>query len=104
MHTVDANGMPLMFKGGYLIVDGGYPKLMFLIDPMPQTSSVKGTIWSEWLESIRKDVECFFGILKNRFRMLKNQIQLHDFKEIDCAWNCAIILHNMLIHYDDRCV
>ena len=99
---IDEKGIPLLCKGGYLVVDGGYPKYQFLIDPMPQTSSVKGTIWSEWLESIRKDVECFFGILKSRFRMLKNAIQMHSFKDIECAWYCAIILHNMLIQYDGK--
>jgi hypothetical protein len=25
--------------------------------------------WSEFLELVRKDVECFFGILKSRFRI-----------------------------------
>ncbi len=29
---------------------------------------------AEWLESMRKDIECTFGILKQRFRILKNYI------------------------------
>lgn len=30
--------------------------------------------WSKCVESIRKDVECTFGILKGRFRILKEHI------------------------------
>ena len=26
--------------------------------------------WSKWLESMRKDVECTFGIMKGRWRIL----------------------------------
>jgi hypothetical protein len=34
------------------------------------------------LESVRKDVECFFGILKRRFRILKMPIQFHKQEEV----------------------
>ena len=39
--------------------------------------------WSKWVESVRKDVECTFGILKGRFRCLKLPILYHDKKRID---------------------
>ncbi len=35
------------------------------------------TRWSEFLESVTKDVECFFEILKERLRILNNGLQLH---------------------------
>jgi hypothetical protein len=30
--------------------------------------SVKDTRWSKWAESMRKDVECTFGILKGYYK------------------------------------
>jgi hypothetical protein len=59
-------------KGIYLIVDGGFTKEWFLVDPFQIRLGIRETYWSEWLESIRKDIECFFGIVKGRFRILWN--------------------------------
>ncbi len=60
----DACGEPYRVGGGYLIVDGGYPKLAAFIDPMHQRLTRDAVLWSEWMETVRKDVECTFGILK----------------------------------------
>ena len=57
-------------------------------------------MFAEWLESMRKDIECTFGILKSRFRILKNAIRLYfedDIKDLFCT--CAI-LHNILLQFD----
>ena len=42
-----------------------------------QDKSNEGLL-NDYLESIRKDVEWFFGTLKKRFLILKNPIQLHS--------------------------
>ena len=62
--------------------------------------SMDVTHWSEWLESVRKDIECCFGILKQRFRFLMNSIPYHSFYLIQNAFRTACILHNMLLDYD----
>lgn len=54
------------------------------------------TAWSKRLESVRKDVECFFGVLKGRFRILKLPILYRNKDEIDNMFFCCCILHNML--------
>ena len=51
----------------------------------------------KWLESVRKDVECTFGILKGRFRCLKLPIFYHSKKNIDNMFFTCCILHNMLL-------
>lgn len=56
--------------------------------------------WSCALESVRKDVERTFGILKMRFRFFKNAIELHSQDDIDNAFFTCCILHNMLLQYD----
>jgi hypothetical protein len=60
----DSEGNVHRCGGGYLIVDGGYPKCAGLIDPMSERMTVDSVMWSEWMESVRKDVECTFGNLK----------------------------------------
>ena len=52
--------------------------------------------WSNTLESVRKDVECFFGVLKGRFRILKLHILYRNKVDIDNMFFCCCILHNML--------
>ena len=38
------------------------------------------------MESIRKDVECTFGILKGRFRILKAGMILHGVDVVNDIW------------------
>jgi hypothetical protein len=58
-------------KGLYAIVDGGYHKWRCLQCPFPDFRCLDGKGWSQKIESLRKDVECTFGILTQRFRILK---------------------------------
>jgi hypothetical protein len=56
--------------------------------------------FSEWIESMRKDVECTFGILKGRWRILKTGIRVHGLKNADKTWMTCCALHNWLLHVD----
>jgi len=56
--------------------------------------------WSKHIESLRKDVECTFGILKKRFIFLKNCIRLHHMEDIEHVFRCCCILHNILLNWD----
>ncbi|CAB1115914.1 unnamed protein product [Ectocarpus sp. CCAP 1310/34] len=58
--------------------------------------------FSKRLESVRKDVECFFGIVKGRFRILKLSIPYHKQEDIDNVFFTCCILHNMLHSYDNK--
>ena len=49
---------------------------------------------------MRKDVECAFGILKIRFRLLRNPVVYQDADTISNAFKTACMLHNMLLEYD----
>lgn len=60
----NSKGEIVRVKGGYLLVDGGYQKFSCFIDPMHTRFTKDTVLWSEWVESVRKDVECTFGILK----------------------------------------
>ena len=54
------------YRGVWLLVDNGYLEHSTLLPPMKITTTQAETRWSKWVESMRKDVECTFGILKGR--------------------------------------
>ena len=87
-------------KGVYLLVDGGYHKWRIMQCPIKHTAEMDEIRWSEFAESIRKDVECSFGILKKRFQLLKVGINWHKKTDIDNAVFSCVILHNMLHEFD----
>ena len=87
-------------KGVYLLVDGGYHKWRIMQCPLKHTAEENRARWSEFAESVRKDVECSFGILKKRFQLLKNAIYWHKKTDIDNAVFSCVILHNMLHEFD----
>ena len=49
------------------------------------------TLMNPHMESVRKDAECTFGILKKRCRILKNHMLIHNKARIDnVVFTCAI--------------
>ncbi len=56
--------------------------------------------WSKWLESMRKDVECMFGILKGMWRILKSGVRISGVYSVDCVWFTCCALHNWLLDID----
>ena len=90
----------MLCKGAYLISDNGFPEDWgFMVPPHKEALLREEVLWSEWIESIRKDVECFFGILKARWQFLRNPIEYNIFT-IDDVFKTCCILHNMLLAYD----
>ena len=67
-----------------------------LMPPLKCALTDAETKWSSRLESVRKDVECFFGVVKGRFRILKLHILYRNKDDIDNMFFCCCILHNML--------
>ena len=85
-------------KGVYLICDGGYLRWKSLMCPYagsPETG--RRGYYNSNLESIRKDVECTFGILKKRWRILDYGLQYYDMKFCEMIFNVCCELHNMLL-------
>ena len=98
---MNKNGVPITYQGVWIAVDGGYQKIACFIDPMHNRYGFPEVVFSEWLESVRKDVECAFGILKIRFRFLRGFVVYHDANTIENAFKTAAMLHNMLLEYDE---
>ena len=58
---VDADGVEHEMTGAWTITDNGYHAWRFLQCPIKAAYDEAEIAWSVRLESIRKDVECFFG-------------------------------------------
>ncbi|CAN0446773.1 unnamed protein product, partial [Pylaiella littoralis] len=67
-----------------------------LMAPSKYPGDVDDAAFSKMLESVRKDVGCFFGILKRRFRILKLRLAYHCREDIDNIFFTCCILHNVL--------
>jgi hypothetical protein len=83
-----------------MLADNGYNQQSLFMCPWKTPSTRQELLWSEWTESIHKDVECFFGLIKARWWYLRNGIRFHSAGTIQNAFKTAAILHNMLMAYD----
>jgi hypothetical protein len=61
------------------------------------------TVFCEWLESVRKDIESVFGQLKLRFKSFANSNILQDLKDVEYCFKACCALHNMLLKYKGPC-
>lgn len=88
------------YRGVWLVVDNGYLSWPTTVPPFKISNDRRELRFSEWIESMRKDVECTFGILKGRWRILKTGIRLHGTANCDQIWCTCCALHNMLLDFD----
>lgn len=89
------------YQGVWIIVDNGYLNESITVPPSKTTQYKDEMAWSSWLELVRNDVECTFGVLKKRFTILSNATRLGSLEAMDDVWTTCCSLHNMLIDYDD---
>ena len=69
--------------------------------PIKFSTNQKELMWSTRLESVRKDVECCFGVLKARFRILQSRIKFQAQNKVDNVFVASCILHNMNLVHDE---
>jgi hypothetical protein len=84
-------------KGLFLICDNGYHRWRILQHPSKISSTEGELLWSEMMESLRKDVESTFGTLKARFLILKYGFRFHRAEVCQNVMFVCCILHNMLL-------
>lgn len=86
--------------GVYLICDGGYHFWRVLQRCNAVTSEPKQLFLMNRIASARKDVECTFGIMKSRFRILKTPMLDAELSNVDDVFTTCAIFHNMLLDHD----
>ncbi|VEN39663.1 unnamed protein product [Callosobruchus maculatus] len=79
-----------------IVADEAFPLLTNLLKPFPQRSlSYENRIFNYRLSRARRLVECGFGILANRWRILLNKIHLSP-EKVESITLKSIVLHNFL--------
>ena len=96
----DGNIVEVTYKGVWFIVDNGYLSWSCTIPPSGNGTTYEVIRFSEWLESMRKDVECTFGIMKGRFCILRYGLRFQSITKCDQMWLTCCALHNLLLEYD----
>jgi hypothetical protein len=102
LYSLDAAGTVVKkkYQDGWLLVDNSYLSRSTTVPPIKTSYSRSEIRFSAWLESLRKDVECTFGILKGRWRILKSGIHLHGTSMPDKVFHTCCALHNLLLNVD----
>jgi hypothetical protein len=59
-------------------------------------------MFSKVMESLRKDIEDVFGIMKARHRILRGRIALHKLGDINAVFFSCAIIHNMMLKDDGQ--
>lgn len=97
---LDMNGVPTVHRGGYLLSDNGYTRMRCIQCPIAGGCTRAENYWSCRLESIRKDVECLFGVLKGRYRILRSRMMFQSHEAINVCFKACCMLHNMNLDDD----
>ena len=87
------------FKRRYYLADGIYPTWSIFAIPLPTPLSLGEKRYTRRQESSRKDVERLFGVIKQRFKIIRsgNRVEYRD-KEFLCQIvRACFILHNMIV-------
>ncbi len=85
------------YRGVWLMVDNGHLSWPTTVPQMKDAITYDNICFLKWLESMRKDVNCIFGILKGRFRILRTGVQVHGVEATDKIWLTCCALHNVLL-------
>ena len=94
----DLFGRRLLSRGVYFICDGGYLHWPILVCPFKHSgSSTQKGYFSSTLESVRKDVECTFGIVKKWRKILEYGIRFDNIEVVESVFVVCSILHNMML-------
>ena len=90
----DDEGILYTVKGAHNLCDNGYHKWSTMMGPSKRPADENDYNWTEMLESLRKDVECLFGELKQEFGILKYGSRFNDLALMDNIFLTCCAIHN----------
>ncbi|XP_076924048.1 uncharacterized protein LOC143586372 [Bidens hawaiensis] len=82
---------------GYYLTHGVYPKWRTFVKTIPSPRGNKNKHFAKAQESTRKDVERAFGVLQQRFAIIRGPSRLFKGKDMTYIMKACVILHNMII-------
>ena len=83
------------FKSLYLLADGIYPAYSRFVRSPGQPISDSEKNFARWQESVRKDIERCFGVMKRQWKFLAHPIEIVDLDRIAGRVYTILVLHNM---------
>ena len=95
----DKHGNVKHVYGVYALVDGGYHFWRVLICGNSFASDVFSARFAKRLESVHKDPERFFGIIKKRFHSIDGGMRWRDPKQHHYAFCLCCMLHSMIARH-----
>ena len=96
-YTINGNN----YSMGYYLADGIYPKWQTFVKTIPSPQGNKKKNFVKAQEAARKDVERAFGVLQQRFAIIRGPSRMFKVKELANIMKACVILHNMIIE-DER--
>lgn len=90
----DAEGKVITVSGAYNLCDNGYHKWSTMMEPSKHAFSDDERDWTKMVESLRKDVECLFGELKQEFAILKYGSRFSSLTLMDNIFLTCCAIHN----------
>ena len=80
-----------------MLADGIYPPWCIFAKPNSAPINETETVYTKSQESVKKDIERFFGVLQGRFRILRHGLHEWSDELIILISKVCVILHNMIV-------
>uniref|UniRef100_A0A0D3AAC7 DDE Tnp4 domain-containing protein n=1 Tax=Brassica oleracea var. oleracea TaxID=109376 RepID=A0A0D3AAC7_BRAOL len=93
-----ANQRP--YNMAYYLADGIYPSYPTLVKSIRLPQSELDKLFAPVQEGCRKDIECAFGVLQARFKIIREPARLWEISDLAIIMRSSI-LHNMIVE-DER--
>ena len=81
----------------YFLVDGIYPAWAIFVTTYSDAIDPKKRHFATQQEKVRKDIECAFGILVQRFHVLQRPLRNWYQEQLTDLVHCCAIMHNMIV-------
>ena len=86
----------------YMLSDSIYPPWCIFAKPTNALMTESESIYKKTQESVRKDIERFFGVLQGRFQILRHELHEWSDELIVLISQVCDILHNMILEMWER--
>jgi hypothetical protein len=84
--------------------DGIYPEYATFVKTFTDPIDAKRRLFKKRQESARKSIERAFGVLKKRWKVIKNPAPYWDKRRMQEVMYACIILHNMILEDEDKAI
>ena len=92
------------YDTGYYLADRIYPEWAVFVKTIPGPQTQKDKLYAKEQESVRKDVECAFGVLQSRFNIVQRPARLWKRDDGVNIMQACVILHNMIVEDEKELV